>query len=101
MDQVEGVSGISSLLKGHHSGRAASAIAKMKQALARIGHVLRNEVWRLGDREKILSVAGLRAAERSDPAVRPGLLRQPRHRVVAVLSLTPSQVAVADVLPLR
>src|SRR5262245_25304511 len=101
MNQVEGVFGISGLLERHLPRRSSSAIAEMEQALACIGHVLRDEIWRLGDSEKILSVAGLGASERSDLSIRPGLLGQPRHRVIAVPALTPSQVTVADVLPLR
>ena len=101
MDQVHGVFGISSFLEQHQPSRAPSAVAEVKQALARVGHILRHQVRRLGNGQKILGIPGLRASECADFAVRPGLPGQPRHRVVAVLPLTPSQVPVADVLALR
>ena len=77
-------------------GGAADAVAFVKQAEARIDHVLAFQVRRLRNGQKVLGVASLRAAERADLARAPRLLGEPFARVVAVLQLAPAQRPVAD-----
>src|SRR6185503_6020741 len=62
---------------------------------ARIGHVLTDQMRRLGDGEKVLREAALRAAERANPAVAPGLPCEPLDEIVAVLLRAPPQGSIA------
>ncbi len=75
---------------------AADAIPFVVQAESGVDHVLCDEVGWLRHGQKILGIAGLRAAECADLARRPVLSRKPLDGVVPVLKFSPTECPIAD-----
>ena len=80
---------------------ATDAIALVVEAQARIDHVLRGQMRRLRDGQKVLSEPGLRTSKRSDLSRGPRLRGKPLDQVIAILQLAPAQRAVSAPHPLR
>ena len=75
---------------------AADAIPFMKQAESCIDHVLCRQMRRLSDCKKVLSIAGLRTAERPDLAGTPWLSSQPFTGVVSILQFAPAECSISN-----
>ena len=78
-------------------GGAADAVAFLIQAQARVGHILRHEMRRLGDGKIVLCVTRLGAAIGADLACAPRLGGEPFAHVIAITQRPPLQSAVATV----
>ncbi len=85
--------GLESLGAGH----TADAIALLVKAQAGIGHVLRDQVRRLGHRQIVLGITRLGAAIRPDLARAPRLRGQPLTDVIAIAQRSPLQPAIAAI----
>src|SRR5437667_9859716 len=76
----------------------AYAIALVVEAQSGVDHVLRRQMRRLCDGEKVLGEPSLRTSERPDLSGRPRLCPQPFHQVISILQRTPAQPSVPVVL---